>query len=132
MTSYKTWRRLVNEANEAPVRHQLVVLDGNTGTAKTEVLRRIAAAGGLVIDLESLAHHRGSVFGHHASAQPSQKQFESALARSFSRANPCRPLLLEAESARIGALFIPGSIRRAMLQGNTPIPCFKCQYGVAV
>jgi tRNA 2-selenouridine synthase len=118
LTSYKSWRRLVNAAVEAPVPHQLVVLDGNTGTAKTEVLLRIAAAGGHVIDLESLAHHRGSVFGHHATAQPNQKQFESSLARSFARADPSFPLLLEAESARIGALFLPGSIRRAMLQGK--------------
>lgn len=106
---YKTWRRLVNEAVEEPVTRQLIVLDGNTGTAKTEVLRRLAASGAQVIDLEALARHRGSIFGHHASAQPSQKQFESSLACAMSRTGLSIPLILEAESARIGALYVNAS-----------------------
>src|SRR5690606_13466926 len=39
---YKSWRRLVVEAVAAPVAAPLVVLDGNTGTAKTEILRHCA------------------------------------------------------------------------------------------
>lgn len=116
---YKTWRNLVNESLDAPVAHRLVLLDGNTGTAKTAVLSKLAASGAQVIDLEALARHRGSVFGHHALAQPSQRSFESSIARAFSSFDVSQPLFLEAESARIGVLHIPARVRAAMIAGET-------------
>jgi len=113
---WKTWRRRVQDAvyNQpfpAPVR----VLDGNTGTAKTALLQKVAALGGQVIDLEGMARHRGSLFGLvPGDAQPSQKGFESALAMAMARLDPARPVLVEAESNRIGALRLPPSLWRAM------------------
>jgi tRNA 2-selenouridine synthase len=114
---YKTWRRLVTQVLDTPVVHRLLLLDGNTGTAKTAVLGRLASCGAQVVDLESLAHHRGSLFGHHALAQPSQRSFESSVARALSSADMSRVLFLEAESARIGVLHLPGRLRSAMLAG---------------
>jgi tRNA 2-selenouridine synthase len=113
---WKSWRRLVQTAlYEAPVPSPLVVLDGNTGTAKTAILKRVAALGGQVIDLEGLARHRGSLFGLlPGDAQPAQKGFESALALALARLDPARPVLIEAESNRIGALRLPPSLWRAM------------------
>lgn len=61
---YKTWRRYVTDRlYDQPLGFQLVLLDGNTGSAKTEILDRAAARGVQVLDLEGLAGHRGSVFG---------------------------------------------------------------------
>lgn len=115
---YKSWRRVVNDAVQAHVAHRVILLDGNTGTAKTEVLRKIAAAGGQVVDLECLARHRGSVFGRHAtSAQPSQRFFESSLALALSSVDPTRPLIIEAESPRIGSLHLPSELKSAMRSG---------------
>ncbi|MCB1388318.1 MAG: tRNA 2-selenouridine(34) synthase MnmH [Rhodobacteraceae bacterium] len=113
---WRSWRRLVQQSlYEAPFPGRLVVLDGNTGTAKTAILHRVAARGGQVLDLEGLARHRGSLFGLvPGDAQPAQKGFESALADAISRLDPARPVLVEAESNKIGDLRIPPSVWLAM------------------
>lgn len=113
---WRSWRRLVQRAlYEAPFPVPLRVLDGNTGTAKTAILHQVAALGGQVIDLEGLARHRGSLFGLVPGAeQPAQKGFESALAVALARLDPSRPVLVEAESNRIGALRLPPALWTAM------------------
>lgn len=112
---YRSWRRLVVRAlYEAPFPAPVVLLDGNTGTAKTALLAGMAARGVQAIDLEALAGHRGSLFGAMAGGQPAQKAFESALAAALARLDPARPVLLEAESSRIGALTLPPSLWKAM------------------
>jgi len=74
---YKTYRALVKDAlYDREMTRPVVLLDGNTGTAKTELLQILAARGVNVLDLEALANHRGSVFGGMAAPQPSQRMFE--------------------------------------------------------
>ena len=113
---WKAWRKLVQlSLYETPFPAPVLILDGNTGTAKTAILHRVAARGGQVIDLEGMARHRGSLFGlAPGDTQPSQKGFETVLAQAISRLDPTRPVLIEAESNRIGALRLPPSIWRAM------------------
>lgn len=113
---WRSYRRLVaRQLYETPFPAPVWLIDGNTGTAKTEILQRYASLGGQVIDLEGLAAHRGSIFGQVAgTAQPSQKRFEGALALAIARLDPARPVLIEAESARIGALRVPPKLWVAM------------------
>lgn len=112
---YRSYRRRVVEMlYDRPLAQQLIRLDGNTGSAKTDLLARLAARGVQVVDLEGLAAHRGSILGEMEGPQPSQKAFESALAMALSRVDPARPLLLEAESSRIGKLRLPPSLWAAM------------------
>ena len=112
---YRSYRRLVVAAmHEAALPQSLILLDGYTGTAKTELLALLGARGVQVVDLEGLAAHRGSLFGGTGTAQPAQKGFESALAQAFDRFDPARPVVVEAESSKIGDLLIPGSVWRAM------------------
>jgi tRNA 2-selenouridine synthase len=111
---YKAWRRLVSDAlyeGAAPAR--VIVLDGNTGSAKTDVLNLLPAHGVQVIDLEGLANHRGSLFGA-MGGQPSQKAFEGRLALALARLDPARPVLVEAESIKIGNLYLPPKLWAAM------------------
>jgi tRNA 2-selenouridine synthase len=112
---YKTWRGLVvREVYETPVRAPLVVLDGNTGSAKTEILSLLPGFGVQVIDLEGLARHRGSLFGA-TGTQPSQKAFEGALALALAGLDPALPVVVEAESSRIGNCRLPPELWKAML-----------------
>ena len=112
---YKTWRALVVErVQNGPIPSPVVVLDGNTGSAKTAILHRLAARGIQVIDLEGLAHHRGSLFGAVAGGQPSQKYFESRLATAIESLDLARPVLVEAESSRIGEVSVPKAMWRAI------------------
>ena len=112
---YKAWRKLVVEAlYQTPVAAPVTVLDGNTGTAKTELLHRLADRGVQVIDLEGLANHRGSLFGNRPGGQPSQKGFERELALALAALDPARPVLVEAESSRIGEIRLPPELWKAI------------------
>ena len=112
---YRSFRRLVKQGlYDVPLPHRLVALDGYTGTAKTALLHLLTARGVQVLDLEGLAGHRGSLLGGMADPQPGQKAFETALATALLDLDPARPVLVEAESSKIGARIIPPSIWAAM------------------
>ena len=112
---YQTWRRQVTAGlYDTPLPHRLTLLDGPTGSGKTALLTALAARGVQTLDLEALAAHRGSLFGAMPGGQPSQKAFESRLHDTLSRLDPTRPVVVEAESSRIGARVIPPSLWTAM------------------
>ncbi|MDT1063535.1 tRNA 2-selenouridine(34) synthase MnmH [Paracoccus sp. CPCC 101403] len=111
---YKAWRAMVVERVTASLTTPVIVLDGNTGSAKTEILHRLAARGHQVIDLEGLANHRGSLFGGMPGGQPSQKAFEGRLALALERLDPTRPVVVEGESSRIGERNLPRGIWQAI------------------
>jgi tRNA 2-selenouridine synthase len=112
---YQTWRRQVVAAlYDQPVGHRLVLLDGATGTGKTALLGALARAGVQTLDLEGLAGHRGSLFGAMAGGQPSQKAFETRLHDALARLDPAQPVVIEAESSRVGSRALPQSLWTAM------------------
>ncbi len=115
---YKTWRRAVQRRlYDEDIGLRLVLLDGGTGSAKTDILARAAARGAQVLDLEAIALHRGSLFGALAGQpQPSQKWFETSLHDQLARLDPARPVLVEAESSKIGNRTLPPALWRAMLR----------------
>ncbi|MEO0982142.1 MAG: tRNA 2-selenouridine(34) synthase MnmH [Pseudomonadota bacterium] len=113
---YKTYRRHVIERlhNHSPA-FRGISIAGGTGVAKTEVLKRLAARGVQTLDLEDLAGHRGSLFGALPGVeQPSQKLFESRLLAALDRFDLKRPVIVEAESNRIGARQTPPAVWAAM------------------
>lgn len=112
---YRSYRRLVARAlYDTPFAAPVVVLAGNTGTAKTDLLLRLRDLGTQVIDLEGLAHHRGSLFGARDGGQPSQKAFEGALAAEIIALDPTRPVVIEAESSKVGNINLPPNLWKAM------------------
>lgn len=113
---YQSYRRLVHDVMYArPLDHRIVLLDGNTGTAKTEILQRLDALHVQVLDLEGAARHRGSLLGAQPGGQPSQKAFESTLAAALQVADPQRVTVIEAESSKIGRLNLPQSLWQRMM-----------------
>ena len=113
---YKAWRgHVVAQLADLPGRFRFRVLCGPTGCGKTRILQAIAAAGGQVVDLETLAGHKGSVLGVlPGQPQPAQKGFESALFQSLGAFDPQRPVYVEAESRKIGRLHLPDALLAAM------------------
>ncbi|KAF0677575.1 tRNA 2-selenouridine(34) synthase MnmH [Profundibacterium mesophilum] len=112
---YRSYRHAVKSVlYDTPMASRVILLDGYTGTAKTEILHRAAEQGAQVLDLEGLANHRGSVFGAREGGQPEQKGFESALAARIIALDASRPVLVEAESSRVGACNLPPQLWAAM------------------
>lgn len=106
---YKAFRSvLLRQLDPAALCSKPTILGGRTGSGKTMLLQKIDNA----IDLEAIAHHRGSSFGQHVSPQPSQADFENRLAcamithgrKGFSS------LILEDEGRHIGKRFLPKSL----------------------
>ncbi|TFL18658.1 tRNA 2-selenouridine(34) synthase MnmH [Jannaschia formosa] len=117
---YRSYRRLVSRLlYDTPLPHRLVLVDGGTGTGKTQLLQRMARDGAQVIDLEGLARHRGSNFGGWDGGQPAQKMFESHLAQVVTGLDPARPVFVEAESSSIGRVKLPPALWQAM--GTAPV-----------
>ena len=126
---YKAFRtQVLADMQTLPAAFQYRVLMGRTGSAKTRILQAIAEQGGQVLDLETLARHKGSVLGAWpGQPQPSQKAFETALWQSFQGFDPARPVYLEAESPKIGALRVPDTLLTAMHQS----PCIAIEVSVS-
>jgi len=113
---YKAFRAVVRtQLQTLPARLHYTVLTGRTGSGKTRLLQRLAAAGEQVLDLEGLANHRGSILGAMpGQPQPSQKHFDTAVWQALQTFDPARPVFIESESARIGTLRVPESLLQHM------------------
>lgn len=110
---YKAFRHFVLDTFAQP--WSLRILSGRTGSGKTEVLHAMAERGAQIIDLEALAHHKGSVFGGFGQAPaPTQQQFENELALHLRQMDPKRPVWLEDESRRIGRVNVPDELWKQM------------------
>ena len=103
---YKAYRHHVSES--LSMKRKVIVLGGMTGSSKTHIIRFLKSAGQQVLDLESLANHKGSAFG--ALGQPSQpttEQFSNNLFNEWKLLNFDLPFWVEDESRNIGSVFMP-------------------------
>lgn len=112
---YRTWRRaVVDRLHDGELGLNLILLDGPTGCGKTALLGELAARGVQTLDLEGLANHRGSLFGAMPGGQPAQKLFESRLFADVAALDPARPVVVEAESSKVGRIVLPRALWSAM------------------
>lgn len=118
---YKAYRKWVLAQFEKD--YSFKIIGGYTGSGKTLVLQELARNKNPVIDLEALAHHKGSAFGALGETeQPRQEMFENLLAQQLSAVSTkmtvekgfaannyhlSTNIFLEDESQRIGNLQIP-------------------------
>ncbi len=110
---YKSYRHFISEylASEFDIR----LLGGYTGSGKTYILHKLEKLGHQVIDLEGLAHHKGSAFGAIGQQeQPTTEQFGNLLYESVSKLNPAKPIWIEDENINIGRVEIPESFFAGM------------------
>lgn len=106
---YKAFRgEVIKTLAALPERFDFVVLCGRTGSGKTRLLQALASQGAQVLDLEAIARHRGSVLGALPDRpQPSQKAFDTGLWQALVALDPSRPVFVESESRKIGAVQLP-------------------------
>lgn len=103
---YKSYRTYIREQLERPF--NIILLGGFTGSGKTDLLKLLNENGKQMIDLEGIAHHKGSAFGAIGqSVQPSTEMFENLLYLNLSKLDPSKPIWVEDESHNIGKVFIP-------------------------
>ena len=103
---YKSYRTYVREVLAYPL--NLLVIGGRTGSGKTAILHHLKKAGEQMIDLEGLAHHKGSAFGALGEPdQPSTEQFENELCRQIFTLDPEKVCWIEDESRNVGKCVIP-------------------------
>ncbi|MFN3761128.1 MAG: tRNA 2-selenouridine(34) synthase MnmH [Algoriphagus aquaeductus] len=115
---YKTYRTYTFE--KVRKTYPLLVLGGKTGTGKTVLLKKLKESGEQVIDLEDLAHHKGSSFGSIGQLpQPSVEQFENLLAEELRFTDSSIPIWVENESRKIGRVIIPDRFYELMI--NSPL-----------
>lgn len=114
---YKAYRNWVLSSfkKEWPI----AIIGGYTGSGKTELLQSLEKEGERVIDLETIASHKGSAFGSIGMPpQPGQEQFENNLATQLanfdSSLGNTQVLWMEDESQRIGLVNIPGDLWSTM------------------
>ncbi|ERM84908.1 hypothetical protein P872_22875 [Rhodonellum psychrophilum GCM71 = DSM 17998] len=111
---YKTYRTFTYERVRKP--YNFIVLGGKTGTGKTVLLKALEDKGEQVVDLEGLAHHRGSSFGGIGQEkQPSVEQFENLLAERLIQLDQIHPIWIENESRNIGKVTLPDGIFQQIL-----------------
>ena len=112
---YKAFRRWVLELFDA--RWPIHLLGGRTGSGKTDLLLALAEQGAAVIDLEGLAHHRGSSFGNLGMPpQPSTEHYENRIAMALHGYRTANQIWLEAESVQVGRCRIPAGLWKHMQQ----------------
>ncbi len=107
---YKGLRNYLLSVLDNVDQHPMLIVSGDTGTGKTELLQNFDA----MIDLEGLANHHGSAFGKNITEQPAQATFENALAVNYVQKNDLPVWLLEDESRNIGKVHLPESLYIAM------------------
>jgi len=119
---YKQYRRYGREQLKTPA--PIIILGGYTGSGKTDVLKALENHGQQVLDLEGLAHHKGSAFGSMGQAeQPTEEQFENRIFEQWMQLDGNRPIWIEDESKMIGKNVVPDELFHAMRAA----PVFKLE-----
>lgn len=114
---YKAYRNHVLEILELPI--QIKLLGGYTGSGKTYILSELKKLGHQVIDLEGLAHHKGSAFGGIGELpQPTSEQFSNNLYQEMSTLDRAKDIWIEDESYSIGTVNVPQPFHTQMRATN--------------
>ncbi len=110
---YKAYRAFIREQFNKEV--HLIVLGGHTGSGKTDILKVLEKKGEQFLDIEGIAHHKGSAFGTIGQLpQLSNEHFENKLAEAWLNFDLSRPIWVEDESRNLGINSIPDTLFRQM------------------
>ncbi len=103
---YRNWRRFIYDV--MATWGKWIVIGGPTGSGKTKLLHALKESGEQVLDLESIANHRGSAFGSLGlPPQPGNEQFINDIGWRLGGMKRGRRIWVEDESSMIGSLHVP-------------------------
>ena len=110
---YKSYRNyLLESVGNIP---NLIVIEGSTGSGKTEILQKLSEMGEQIIDLELFANHRGSVFGGIGQVpQPTTQQFQNRILEEILKFDLSKRVWIEGESQTVGRVFLPDPLWACM------------------
>jgi len=112
-SGYKEYRQYVINYIENFEHQNFIVLGGNTGCGKSELLQKLSPS----IDLEALANHFGSTFGLMNGNQPNQKAFQNELTYKFQNIDKNSWIFIEGESKKIGSIIQPDLLYKRLQSG---------------
>jgi tRNA 2-selenouridine synthase len=113
---YKAYRQLALDVFKRS--YPFIVIGGYTGSGKSEILRELSNIGEQVIDLESLANHKGSAFGGlMMPPQPTTEQFQNDLFEAVLKLDPTKRIWIEDESLAVGKIFVPHDLWKQLSMG---------------
>ena len=122
---YKNYRNHVLESFNG--QKNIVILGGKTGSGKTLILQKLKEQGEQIIDLEKIAHHKGSSYGSFGETkQSSQEQFENELSFYFSKTDAEKKCWIEDESRKTGTNVLPLPLWEQMR--NTKVICIDLKF----
>ena len=114
---YKSYRNFLLEIT-GNISH-LIVIEGYTGSGKTDILHCLRNLGEQVIDLEGHANHKGSVFGGISQdPQPTTQQFQNELLKVILEFDLSKRVWIEGESQSVGRVFLPDPLWNRMNQAH--------------
>lgn len=116
---YKALRRFLIDTVEHASIMPKIVLGGNTGSGKTDLIKSLKNG----IDIEGAANHRGSSFGRYVTEQRTQINFENQLAIQMVKKleQGCNRFVYEDEGRTVGCASVPNSIRDAISESNLAV-----------
>lgn len=110
---YTAYRRYIRE--QFSTTQKLMILGGFTGSGKTDIIKSLENKGEQILDLEEIAHHKGSAFGDIGQKQqPTNEQFENNLAGVLSKLDKGKRIWVEDESRTLGTNGIPETLYKIM------------------
>ena len=112
-SGYKAYRQYVINYIENFKHENFIVLGGNTGCGKSELIQKLSPS----IDLEALANHFGSTFGLMNGKQPNQKAFQNQLAYELEHIDEKSWIFIEGESKKIGSIIQPDLLYNRLQNG---------------
>lgn len=103
---FKAYKQFLRE--RSTLFNTMILIGGKTGSGKTAILAELARLGEQVLDLESVANHRGSALGALGRPiQPTQEQFIITCLTILAGYDPVKCVWLEHEGTRLGEVQIP-------------------------
>jgi tRNA 2-selenouridine synthase len=132
--NHVVWKGLERLSTTVP---PFIVMHGNTGTRKTEILHALQRQNYPVLDLEGLAGHKGSVYGAVDTEPRTQKQFSVLLYHELERLAHYPFIFVEGEGRKIGYAQLPDFVyekiqtnRRILVTATLAarVQCLQRQY----